>query len=69
MSWLPLVMAIATGLALPGGGQENYLHMDAKTAKATALSVRVNGQVGGSFDFRLTSTDRAYNYKLRATWP
>jgi hypothetical protein len=30
--------------------------------------MRVNGQVGGSFDFRITHTERSYNYKLRATW-
>jgi hypothetical protein len=28
----------------------------------------VNGQVGKSLDFRVTATDRSYNFKLRATW-
>ena len=26
------------------------------------------GQVGKSFDFRFKSTDRSYNFKVRATW-
>lgn len=65
----PFVAAVlAAGLALPARGQDDYLRMDAKAARATALALRVNGQVGGSFDFRVRSTDRSYNYKLRATW-
>lgn len=68
MRWLTLAVAFAAGLAFPSHGEENYLKTDAKAAKAVALSMRLNGQVGGSFDFRVTSTDRAYNYKLRATW-
>lgn len=42
--------------------------LDAKRAREIALSTRVNGQVGNSFDLRITSTDRSYNYKLRAIW-
>jgi hypothetical protein len=30
--------------------------------------MRANGRVGGRFDFRVIHTERAYNYKLRATW-
>lgn len=59
---------LAAGLPVCGRGQDDYLRWDPKTAKTTALAMRANGQVGGSFDFRVTSTDRAYNYKLRATW-
>jgi hypothetical protein len=68
MRWLRLALAFAGGLAFPIFGEETYLKTDAKTCKAVVLSMRVNGQVGGSMDFRVTSTDRAYNYKLRATW-
>ena len=30
--------------------------------------MRVNGRVGSFFDTRIVSTNRSYNYKLRATW-
>jgi hypothetical protein len=30
--------------------------------------MRSDGRVGGRFDTRILKTDRAYNYKLRATW-
>jgi len=55
-------------LAAAAAAQDGYLRLDAKTARSTALQMRANGQVGGSFDFRVTSTDRSHNYKLRATW-
>src|SRR4051812_29016365 len=49
-------------------GDDGYLRMDPKQASRLALAARVNGQVGHSLDFRVVSTDRSYNYKLRATW-
>lgn len=49
-------------------GQDSYLALEAKHARKLALSTRIKGQVGGSFDLRIRSTDRSYNYKLRATW-
>ena len=61
---LALLVLVATNLS----AQEAFLKFDAKTAKDIALSMRVNGRVGGAFDFRVTSTDRSYNYKLRVTW-
>jgi hypothetical protein len=51
-----------------GLAQQAPLALDAKTARAVALSTRVSGQVGKSLDFRVVGTDRSYNYKLRATW-
>jgi hypothetical protein len=39
-----------------------------KQARETMLAMRTKGQVGGSWDLRVTGTDRSYNYKLRATW-
>lgn len=30
--------------------------------------MRATGRVGGFFDFRVKSTNKSYNYKLRATW-
>lgn len=50
------------------GGEDDFLRWDARQAKAIALATRVNGQAGKSLDFRVTGTDRSYNYKLRATW-
>jgi hypothetical protein len=40
----------------------------AERARQIGGSTRVNGRVGGVFDFRMTNTDQSYNYKLRATW-
>ncbi len=53
--------------AVPGA-EDDFLGWDARQAKAIALATRVNGQAGKSLDFRVTGTDRSYNYKLRATW-
>ena len=50
------------------GAEDDFLGWDARQAKAIALATRVNGQAGKSLDFRVTGTDRSYNYKLRATW-
>ncbi len=41
---------------------------DLKQAQGIVDAARVKGKVGGTFDFRVKSTDRSYNYKLRATW-
>jgi len=60
---LPLLLAGS----LPGAG-DDFQRWDAKQAKTVALATRVSGQVGKSLDFRVTGTDRSYNYKLRATW-
>jgi len=46
----------------------DYLQWDAKQAKSIVHANRFSGQVGKSFDFRVTATDRSYNFKLRATW-
>jgi hypothetical protein len=59
----PLLLAAT----LPGA-EDDFLRWDARQAKAIALATRVNGQAGKSLDFRVTGTDRSYNYKLRATW-
>ena len=48
--------------------EDDFLPWDARQAKAIALATRVDGQAGKSLDFRVTGTDRSYNYKLRATW-
>lgn len=65
MRWgLPLALA-AAGL---GFAQDDYRAWDARRAQSIALAQQATGQVGRSLDFRVVSTDRSYNYKLRATW-
>lgn len=56
------------GLAALTAAAEVVPALDAKRAREIALSTRVNGQIGNSFDLRITSTDRSINYKLRASW-
>lgn len=58
-----LVLCSITGLLGQG-----YSGMSRAQAKKAILANRVSGQIGKSFDFRLTATDRSYNFKLRATW-
>lgn len=52
----------------PQTQQDDYLSWSAEEAESVGKSMRVNGRVGGRFDTRILKTDRAYNYKLRATW-
>jgi hypothetical protein len=54
-----------------GQGQSDddaYLSWDSKEVDSIGKSMRINGRVGGAFDFRIVNTNRSYNYKLRATW-
>ena len=48
--------------------EQDILDLNEKDARDIAQSTRETGQVGKTFDFRITSTNRSYNYKLRATW-
>ena len=48
--------------------KEAYLSWTGDQALRIGKSMRANGKAGGSFDFRVTHTDHAINYKLRATW-
>ncbi|MBI4910118.1 MAG: hypothetical protein HY820_41255 [Acidobacteria bacterium] len=61
-----LVVSLSLGTAF--GAEDDFLRWDAKAARDRALTMRARGQVGKSLDIRITGTDRAYNYKLRATW-
>ena len=47
--------------------RQDYLSWTNEQAVNIGKSMRVNGKVGSSFDFRVTHTDHAVNYKLRAT--
>ena len=45
-----------------------YLEWTEKQAVVTGKMMRSGGRVGGWLDTRILSTERSYNYKLRATW-
>ena len=49
-------------------GLDAYLSWSGKQAEAVGLPMYRRGRVGGFLDTRLLKTDRAYNYKLAATW-
>jgi hypothetical protein len=48
--------------------KEPYLTWTESLVDKIGKSTRINGTVGGLFDFRIIHTEHAYNYKLRATW-
>jgi hypothetical protein len=57
------------GLAsLDQATDDSWLQWSVARAEATAKAAYAEGRVGGWFDTRILSTDRAYNYKLAATW-
>ena len=57
------------GLASPGQTTDDaWLQWSAARAEGTAKAAYMEGRVGGWLDTRILSTDRAYNYKLAATW-
>ena len=47
--------------------KESYLSWSAQQATKIRESWRIKGRVGGLFDMRVLSTDKSFNYKLRAT--
>lgn len=47
--------------------KESYLSWSAQQATKIRESWRIKGRVGGFFDTRVLSTDKSFNYKLRAT--
>lgn len=53
---------------VPQQQEDGYLSWTASRAMEIATNMRVDGRVGGWFDTRILSTERSYNYKLRATW-
>lgn len=53
------------------GGQavdDSWLTWPLSRAQAIGKAAYVQGRVGGIFDLRMLKTERAYNYKLAATW-
>jgi hypothetical protein len=70
---LSAVMIASATHVLPAAAQDvasrpAYLAWSAEEADRIGKSTRVNGRVGGAFDFRGIHTERSSNYKLRATW-
>lgn len=69
---LAVAMASMVVVARPAtqdaGSRPRYLSWTAAEAQRVGKSMRVNGRVGGIFDFRGVHTERSFNYKLRATW-
>lgn len=52
--------------AQPSG--DSYLSWPASEAEAIGKAMRASGRAGGVFDLRVKSTNKSFNYKLRATW-
>jgi hypothetical protein len=50
------------------GVDDGWLTWTAARAQAIGKAAYVQGRVGGLFDLRVLKTERAYNYKLAATW-
>lgn len=63
---LCVVAAVAQLVAEPIA--EAYLSWSDKQARTVGEQMYKRGRVGGVFDMRMLKTDRAYNYKLAATW-
>jgi len=65
---LAVLLCLLVTEAAAQSQQEAYLSWSAEQAESVGKSMRSDGRVGGRFDTRILKTDRAYNYKLRATW-
>ncbi len=63
-------LAVFAVPAMPqaGANDEGYLAWTEKQAESIGAGVYQRGRVGGFFDVRMLKTERAYNYKLAATW-
>jgi hypothetical protein len=66
---LSVVGALATLESSQASAQgDDYLTWSAQQAQTIGRSMRKNGRVGSVWSFRGLHTERAVNYKLRATW-
>ena len=64
-----LVAALLTASSCsPASAQDDWLSWSATRADAVGKAMRQSGRVGGYFDMRVKSTNKSYNFKLRATW-
>src|SRR5205085_7069975 len=46
----------------------DYLSWSTPKIDLITKTFRMDGRVGGMFDFRVKNTNKSYNYQLRATW-
>jgi hypothetical protein len=65
---LAVLLCLLVTDASPQTQSDAYLSWSAGQAESVGKTMRSDGRVGGRFDTRILKTDRAYNYKLRATW-
>lgn len=63
-----LAWAVFATTLLGQASDDAWLQWSAARAESTAKAAYEEGRVGGWFDTRILSTDRAYSYKLAATW-
>lgn len=74
MRHVTLLLLCAAGVLSSARAQSSlpdkdaYLSWTDEQAVKIGKAMRANGKVGSSWDFRVTHTERAVNYKLRATW-
>jgi hypothetical protein len=74
MKQIVMLLSCITGFLVLGLAQssaperEVYLSWSADQAVKIGRAMRANGKVEGSGGLRITNTDQAVNYKLRATW-
>lgn len=65
----PLAAALlAAWLCSSAAAQDDWLGWSASRAEVVGKAMRQSGRVGGWLDMRVKSTNRSYNFKLRATW-
>lgn len=62
--------AVAVAQAVPAANtaEETYLQWSASQADDIGRSTSENGKVGSGWDGRFLKTERAINFKIRATW-
>ena len=63
-----VILAWVEGSSAQSTKEPSYLSWSENTVESIGKKMRVNGQVGSSFDFRIIHTEKSFNYKLRATW-
>lgn len=64
---LVVAFLLSAGILAQNNPKEAYLSWSAEQSKNIRESWRIKGRVGGFFDTRILSTDKSFNYKLRAT--
>ncbi len=65
---IPILLVCIVSTLSQSSAREGYLSWTAAQAEKVGKEMRISDKVGPSFDLRLINTDKAINYKLRATW-